>query len=647
MNRLFTIVGSTVVAGLVGLAPIAQAQPGASHAAPDGQARPVAFAPSGSIEGAVVDERGNPLVGAMVSALGATSAVAVTDHRGGFTMGSLPPGAYMVRAHMTGFVPSRRQFVDVRVASPARYAITLQRAASSPPAAPSPAPAPPPPPKVLSAGLAPVDARFDPLSLDPFGTREDLTKATGDRTETAWRLRHLPRNVLQDTTDRAAKSPDNAKSGAKGQPPASAVSLARAMGTPARLLGDLPLTGQVNLVTSGSFDGGSGPSSVDSALRGTAFLALAGPAWSYGDWSARLVTQADPGSWFLSGGFRNRAPSKNLYSVGVSYSSQHLPATTTITPLALERTDLVGRTAGSLYGAGRLVVTPRLLIDYGGSYARYDYLGGAGLISPNLVVTLVPLDGLRLRMGASRRMLAPGAEEFLEPFAPGLWVPPERTFVSYSPMVPERTSQFDISAERDLTPSLMLSVRSFYQNTTDQQIVFFDDPVAAQQGHYGIGNAGDVIARGWSVGVTHHILSRLQGSVSYEITEAQWLATAPGQELLVLGFRPRRDGERLQGLSTSLETDLPLTATHVYLAYRIDTGFTRREGDATAPGFDSRFDVQVTQRLPFLDFTAAQWQVLVAVKNVFRDAARDGSVYDELLVVKPPTRILGGVVVRF
>jgi hypothetical protein len=96
-----------------------------------------------------------------------------------------------------------------------------------------------------------------------------------------------------------------------------------------------------------------------------------------------------------------------------------------------------------------------------------------------------------------------------------------------------------------------------------------------------------------------------------------------------------------------METDIPVTATHVYLSYRFNTGFERREGDSTGAGLDSRFDVQVSQRLPFLDFTSAQWQVLVAVKNLFRDTTRDSSVYDELLVVKPPTRILGGVVVRF
>jgi hypothetical protein len=652
MNRLFAIVGSTIVAGLVGWVPIAQAQPGDSRPSSGGETRRVAFAPSGSIEGVVVDERGKPLAGAMVSALGSTSAVAVTDKHGVFTMRSLPGGAYVVRAHLTGFVTSPRQLVDVRVTSPARSAITLQRAASAtatapPRVDPSPLKPPPPPPKVLAAALAPVDARFDPLSLDPFGMRADSTIGPDDKAETAWRIRHLPRSVLKDTTDRAANAPDKNGSAVKGQPPAAAVGLARAIGTPARILGDLPLTGQVNLMTSGSFDGSEGASSSDSQVRGTAFFTLAGPVWGYGDWSARLVTQADPGSWFVSGGFRNRAPSRHRYTVGFSYSSQRLAATTTAARFAIERTQPGDRAAGSVYGAARFTVTPRLLIDYGGRYARYDYLRGGGLLSPNLVVTLVPLEHLRVRVGASQRQLAPGAEEFLEPMASGLWVPPERTFVDYSPMVPERTTQYDISVEHDLAPGLALALRSFYQNTTNQQIVFFGDAMNSQPGHYGIGDAGDVVTRGWSVGITHRLLSRLQGTVAYELTEARWLSATPGEELLLLGFRPRPDSERLHGLSTSVETDLPLTATHVYVAYRLNGGFTRRDGDGISPGLDSRFDVQVTQRLPFLDFTAAQWQVLLAVKNLFRDAARDSSVYDELLVVKPPTRVLGGFVVRF
>ena len=231
-----------------------------------------------------------------------------------------------------------------------------------------------------------------------------------------------------------------------------------------------------------------------------------------------------------------------------------------------------------------------------------------------------------------------------------MWVPPERTFVGFSPMVPERTFQYDVRrrarphARADAVVRLVLPE---HHQPADR--VLRRRRPANRQRHYGIGDAGDVIARGWSVGVSHRLLSRLRGSVVYEITDARWLpAAAPGADLLLVGYRPRPTSERLQDLTTSVETVLPVTATQVYVAYRVNTGFARFGGDDTSgAGLDSRFDVQVTQRLPFLGFTSAQWQVLVAVKNLFRDASRDGSVYDELLVVKPPTRILGGVVVRF
>ena len=73
----------------------------------------------------------------------------------------------------------------------------------------------------------------------------------------------------------------------------------------------------------------------------------------------------------------------------------------------------------------------------------------------------------------------------------------------------------------------------------------------------------------------------------------------------------------------------------------------REDRPAVALPLDGRFDVQVTQRLSFLDFTSAEWQVLVAVRNLFRDPSQFNSVYDELLVIRPPKRIVGGVLVRF
>ena len=50
--------------------------------------------------------------------------------------------------------------------------------------------------------------------------------------------------------------------------------------------------------------------------------------------------------------------------------------------------------------------------------------------------------------------------------------------------------------------------------------------------------------------------------------------------------------------------------------------------------------------LPF-GLGGTKWEVLVGVRNLFRDPNDPASVYDELLVVRPPKRVVGGFLVRF
>ena len=88
------------------------------------------------------------------------------------------------------------------------------------------------------------------------------------------------------------------------------------------------------------------------------------------------------------------------------------------------------------------------------------------------------------------------------------------------------------------------------------------------------------------------------------------------------------------------------------LRYRVSDGFARpaagpSHAESYGPALDSRFDLQVRQSLPFMDFSSAKWEMLVAVRNFFREAAADQSIYDELLVVRPPKRFVGGLTVRF
>jgi len=92
--------------------------------------RVASFAP-GSIDGVVQDEKDAPVAGAMVSALGATKAFAVTDRSGHFELLTLSPGPYLVRAHLSGFIAPPGRIVDVHPSSRVSSSIALRRASAS------------------------------------------------------------------------------------------------------------------------------------------------------------------------------------------------------------------------------------------------------------------------------------------------------------------------------------------------------------------------------------------------------------------------------------------------------------------------------------------------------------------------------------
>jgi len=210
-----------------------------------------------------------------------------------------------------------------------------------------------------------------------------------------------------------------------------------------------------------------------------------------------------------------------------------------------------------------------------------------------------------------------------------------------------------VEVERDLA-SATVSLRAFRQHVADQLVTLFgmDLPGApAALGHYFVGNTGDVSASGLSAGVRAAFAHRVHGSVEYSVTRAQFAPSADSAYLLLLApsvLRPER--ERIHDLSASLETEVPETSTRVVVLYRMTSAMPRAAASGSPPApmpLDARFDVQVRQSLPFMDFSSAKWEMLVGVRNFFRDAAADQSIYDEVLVVHPPKRIVGGLTLKF
>jgi hypothetical protein len=314
------------------------------------------------------------------------------------------------------------------------------------------------------------------------------------------------------------------------------------------------------------------------------------------------------------------------------------------------------RNVGSIYAYDTWTLTPRVSVGYGAKYARYDYLADRALVSPRASVTVKPNpdDSLELRATVSRREVAPGAEEFLPPPA-GLWLPPERTFSPVSArsgFSAERLDHIEVAAERQWMGDFVVGLRAFRQRVDDQLVTLFGvtlpGKAPASLGHYFVASGGDFEARGWGVSFSRDMVDGVRASIDYTQVEADWGRTSRDARTLALvaASAMRTDADRLYDLTTSLETVLPITATRVFVIYKMNTAFATAGSDGLARA-GTRYELQVNQGLPFMRFTNAHWEMLVAVRNMFRDDLIDSSVYDELLVVRPPTRIVGGLTVKF
>jgi hypothetical protein len=585
----------------------------------------VSSAPPGEIRGIVADDRGHPLPGAVVSALGATTLFAVADANGRFIFRNLALGPYLVRAHLQGYASARTRIIQASSTQGSEYTLSLTRTASAPEL-----------PSVLTAGVGGAVAADAP--------------AEHDHDELSWRMRHAKRSVLKDSGQAIAEADDNSLFGD------SLHHLGRAMGSPARLasalFADLPLSGQINLLTTSAFDRPQDLFALDAAApHAVAYMSLVVPGQA-GQWLIRgTITQGDLASWIVSGSYRRQPDTTHAYEAGLSYSAQrYLGANTE----ALQAMSDASRNVGAMYAYDNWLVRPRVRVGYGAQYARYDYLEDASLLSPRASLTLQPLahDPLKLRAVVSHRETAPGATEFT-PSLTGLWLPPERTFsqISRASFRPERLDHVEVSAERVWAGALVIGVRVFQQDVQDQVVTMFGMALpdsARGVGHYHVGSAGDFSARGWGVSLSRAVSDGIRASVDYSQSTTRWSRYSHDAVALAsLAPTALRTNERLHDVTATLDSIVAPSSTRLFVVYKVNTAFARNNDTFSSSLANARFNVQVNQSLPFINLANATWEMVAAVSNLFGDDAFDGSVYDESLVVRPPKRILGGVTVRF
>jgi outer membrane receptor protein involved in Fe transport len=541
----------------------------------------------GGVVGWVESTRGAPVAGAVVSIFGkgirGGSLITLADAQGQFVLPSLPAGSYTLRAIGSGHQPSAAQSVTVL---PNRDAL-------------------------FTLSLAPVGA----VPAAEGGAAEEASE--GER-EWRWLVRHKRRSVLE-TVDHEAATPEEGTAPALSLPPAT------------RLAALAPLAGSMEFAaTSGSSTppdaGGNGLPGGMGSLRLQGQLAD-GIRWSLGG----LIAESEGRAWRTAAEFMLEPGGGHELEVGAGYGAgDQRPAQPGVVPEP-------DRVTGAVFVRDRWRLGDRLTAVTG---ARYTYVGFLPDSHHADAVVQIELRGDRrtvVRGSVAARTLAPGGDLLT------------LSTVAASPAItwarleeglrPARSMRYEVGVDRALG-SARVGAYLFDERTRDVMLTTFDGATPV------VRNAGVVGARGFGLSLGRRFGGVANGSVTYTFGRGHRSEVPLSEEVPVLSF----EEAEFHDLVARLETVIDWSDTRVAALCRLsalgdDRGPTT--GGVSRTSSSARFDVQVTQGLPFLQpLTRADWEVLVAVRNMFYEASQGGFV-DELAVQDPPTRVVGGISVRF
>src|SRR4030095_15135720 len=77
-----------------------------------------------------------------------------------------------------------------------------------------------------------------------------------------------------------------------------------------------PFSGQLNLLTTSSFDNPQQLFTGNNLARSVAYISVGAAAGSGADWAVRgALSQADISSWVVAGGYSTRGPARHRYDV--------------------------------------------------------------------------------------------------------------------------------------------------------------------------------------------------------------------------------------------------------------------------------------------------------------------------------------------
>jgi len=460
------------------------------------------------------------------------------------------------------------------------------------------------------------------FSVSLFASDEDAEQEeveaqqheTAAQRELKWLIRHKRRSILE------ARGPDATYGAAPPQ------------ATFARTETGLPVEGALELVTHSVADGADDTHTP----AGLGLVRLGGRLGDSTSWSlGGLMSESETSSWRMAAEFVVEPAAGHQIRTGAGYGSRWMtPFTRTIEGDGSAES----RSVGVLFAEEQWTATPWLKLAAGGRYSYIGFLEDRNHLDPWGTVEFVVNPRTRIQVDAGVRTLTPGGDLLT---LSTLAASPAIAYATIDDgLQPERLKRYEASIDHGVGAT-RIGALVYYEEMHDPFLNAFADGGRTLR----IGNVPSLSARGVGVTLARRFSHAVEGSVTYTYgysTGATRMAGALGPA----GALAYANND-FHDFVARLNAVLDVTDTHLIAFCRFNSLSPDAEGPGTEGERTTRFDVQLSQGIPFLgELTRADWNLLLAYRNLFYETTEAGML-DEIAVVNPPNRMLGGITVKF